>query len=121
MKIRWHLPFVMGVFLVALIGGTFAYSNVEGWSLLDSFYFVVVTVTTIGYGDFHPITTEGKIFTIFFAFFGVATAFYILSQISKSIFKKHFGEEVGEIKKGVKKEEELKKEIKSVVRKNLKR
>ena len=37
---------------------------VEGWSLLDAAYFAVVTIATVGYGDFAPHTTIGKIFTI---------------------------------------------------------
>ena len=117
MKMRWNLIFVVGVFFLAILGGTFAYSSVEGWNFLDSLYFVVVTITTIGYGDLVPVTSEGKIFTMFFAFFGVAMAFYILSLISSSVFKKHFGQEVSQIKQGVKKEEEIKKEIKSAIRK----
>ena len=111
----------MTIFLAGIIGGAFAYSNVEGWSLLDSFYFVVVTVTTIGYGDLAPITNIGKIFTIFFAFFGVATALCILSSISSSIFKKHVGKEVSQIKRGVRKAEEVRKEIKNVIRGSRKR
>ncbi len=121
MKVRWHLIFVVAVFFAALVGGSFAYHNTEGWSLLDALYFVVVTVTTIGYGDLVPRTFEGKIFTMFFAFFGVATAFYILSQISGSIFKKHFGQKVSEIKRDVKKESEIKDEVKKEIRKAVKK
>lgn len=117
MKVRWHLVFVVAVFFAALVGGAFAYHNTEGWSFLDSLYFVVVTVTTIGYGDFVPRTFEGKIFTMFFAFFGVATAFYILSMISASIFKKHFGQKVSQIKRDFKKEEQVKKEVEDTIKK----
>ena len=120
MRLHRHFWFVIGVFFLAIVGGAFAYHSVEGWSFLDALYFVVVTVTTIGYGDLVPRTIEGKIFTMFFAFFGVATAFYMLSVISSSIFKKHFGEKVGEIKRDVKKEEEIKEDIKKVVRKAVK-
>jgi voltage-gated potassium channel Kch len=47
------------------------YWIVEGWSLLDSVYFSVVTIATVGYGDFVPQTAPGKIFTIFYIFCGL--------------------------------------------------
>jgi voltage-gated potassium channel len=36
----------------------------EGWSWIDSFYFVVVSLTVIGYGDFAPTTPNTKLITI---------------------------------------------------------
>lgn len=32
------------------------YNNVEGWDVEDCIYFITVTITTVGYGDFHPTT-----------------------------------------------------------------
>jgi hypothetical protein len=57
--------------------GTIFYSVVEGWRPLDAAYFCVVTLATIGYGDFTPETELGKIFTIFYivAGLGVIGAF----------------------------------------------
>ena len=51
--------------------GTIFYSIVEDWSPLDSLYFSVVTLTTIGYGDFAPKTALGKFVTIFYIFAGL--------------------------------------------------
>jgi voltage-gated potassium channel Kch len=39
--------------------------------VLDSLYFSVITLTTIGYGDFSPESTPGKVFTIFYIFIGL--------------------------------------------------
>ena len=78
------------IFLMLLAGGTFGYSYIEGWEYIDSLYFTVVTVTTIGYGDFAPQTDIGKIFTIFFPFVGIAITFYFFSIIGKYILGKAF-------------------------------
>jgi len=118
---RWHLIFIIVIFFLAIVGGAFAYHAVEDWSILDSFYFVVVTVTTIGYGDLVPRSVQGKIFTMFFAFFGVATGLYILSTIGSSLFKKHVSSKVSEIKRDVKKEQRVEKEVKDTIIKAVRR
>jgi voltage-gated potassium channel len=54
------------------------YMWAEGWGLIDSAYFSVITIATVGYGDFAPRTALGKLFTIFYVLIGlgifVATA-----------------------------------------------
>ena len=90
MEIKWHLIVVVFSFILVLVVGTFIYHNVEGWGYLDSTYFMVITATTIGYGDFTPLTYIGKITTIVYSFIGIAFMFYmidciILSLISRKI------------------------------------
>ncbi|MFH1151637.1 MAG: potassium channel family protein [Nanoarchaeota archaeon] len=116
MKIRGNIVIILAIFFAFIIGGAFAYSSIEGWNMLDAFYFLVMTVTTIGYGDLVPLTGFGKVLTMFYAFFGVATALYLLSSISSSLFKKHVGEQVGEIKRDVKKEEKIKEEVRDTIK-----
>ena len=38
----------------------------EGWSALVSFYWTIITITTVGYGDFAPTTQEGRLFMSFY-------------------------------------------------------
>ena len=88
MEFHKKFLFAAGVFIIFLIAGTFAYSYIEGWNYLDSAYFTVITVTTVGYGDISPQTNIGKIFTMFFAFFGIGMALYFFTLFGKYIYNK---------------------------------
>lgn len=57
--------------LGTLLFGTVSYHWIEGWSYLDSVYFCVITLATIGYGDLTPTTDFGKMFTILYAINGI--------------------------------------------------
>ena len=56
--------------LLILLAGTLFYHSVEGWSWIDSLYFSVITLATVGYGDLAPTTLWSKIFTIAYIFIG---------------------------------------------------
>lgn len=63
------LAAIAGVIVV----GTAGYSVLEGWSLLDSLYMTIISLTTVGFGEVQPLSTEGKVFTLALILGGVAT------------------------------------------------
>ena len=63
-------PFIIYSVVIIAIGAVI-FHWLEGWDWLDSFYFVVITITTIGYGDFTPQTSLGKVLTIFYGINGI--------------------------------------------------
>lgn len=79
---RRNLVITVLLILVLYAISIFFYNKFEGWSYLDSAYFITMSITTIGYGDFIPKTDEGKIFTIFLAFIGISLAFLLISTIA---------------------------------------
>lgn len=66
--------------LITLFTGTVFYHFVEKWNWLDSFYFSVITLTTVGYGDFSPQTNGGKIFTIIYVITGVGLVLGFINE-----------------------------------------
>jgi voltage-gated potassium channel len=73
-----HIYKILLIAAISILGlGTIFYHFVENLSWLDSYYFSVVTLTTVGYGDIVPHTAAGKIFTTFYLMFGIGiiTAF----------------------------------------------
>jgi hypothetical protein len=72
------------ILLYALIMITISaalYHWLEGWSWLDAVYFVVITVATIGYGDFTPTQPITKILTIFVGINGVVMLLMLFDVI----------------------------------------
>ena len=57
--------------LLIVISGTIFFHIVEGWSWLDSYFFTVITLSTVGYGSLVPATAIGKIGTTVFIFLGL--------------------------------------------------
>lgn len=66
---------------IIISSGTIVYHYVENWSWIDSLYFSVVTLTTIGYGDFSPQTSAGKIFTIFYIILGLGMVLGFINAV----------------------------------------
>ena len=68
---------------VLIAFGALIFHHVEGWGWLDSVYFTVVTITTIGFGDLTPKTSLGKIVTIFYGLNGIAILLMLFDQIRR--------------------------------------
>ena len=74
------LPVVVGVLLVP---GTMFYWSVEDWTLIQSLYFSVVTLATVGYGDLTPTSDFARIFTIIYIFIGLGVLVLFLSSLAQ--------------------------------------
>lgn len=74
------------LFALAVAGGTLGFSLAEGHSLFDSFYFTIVTMSTVGYGDIHPWTPEGKLIAVALIFAGVGTFVGVVETVADSVF-----------------------------------
>jgi len=79
-------PRLAVVLLVAVLaGGTAGYTIIEGWNAWDAFYMTVTTVATVGYGEVHPLSVAGRVFTVILIFSGVGTLFYTVTLLATII------------------------------------
>ena len=59
------------------VGGVLGYMVFEGWSFTDALYMTVISVTTAGYKEVHPLDTTGQLWTMALLITGVGTLFYV--------------------------------------------
>ncbi len=77
----------IGLIILIVAFGTAGYMLVEGWGFLDSFYMTIITLTTVGFMEVHPLSVNGRLFTIVLIMGGVGTVFYALSTGAKVILE----------------------------------
>lgn len=71
-----------------IIAGTVFFHFVEGWSWLDSYFFTVITLSTVGYGSLVPATAAGKIGTTVFIFVGLGIFAIAVQQFGRFAMQK---------------------------------
>ncbi len=98
MQLRKRAILSISLVLIVLITGTAGYSTIEGWPLFDSFYMTVITLSTIGYQELHPLSQAGRTFTLFLVFFGVGVVAYVVNNGIKVVFEGEIQRSLGRYK-----------------------
>ena len=86
-RVLWGICALAAIIII----GTGGYIIIEGWSLLDALYMTIITITTVGYAEVHPLSAGGRIFSIFLIIGGVSGALYTLTGIIGYIIEGRFG------------------------------
>ena len=96
MRVRARNPLARFRLAVVLLGviivyGVAGYMLIDGWNLLDSFYMVIITISTVGYQEIHPQSAAGRIFTSTLIVVGVATMLYGFGVFAETLAENAFG------------------------------
>jgi voltage-gated potassium channel len=67
-----------------IVLGTVGYHAIEHWSWFDSLYMAVITLTTIGFGEVHPLGDGGRVFTMVLALLGIFTLFFAATEVLRA-------------------------------------
>lgn len=79
---------LVGMLLSVIAGGTVFFKVVEGWSWIDAYFFTVVTLSTVGYGELVPATAVGKIGTTIFIVAGLGIFAAAIQQFGHYAIRK---------------------------------
>lgn len=101
-----RIIFLLSLIAVVMAGGTAGYMLIEGWSLFESIYMTVITVSTVGFQEIRPLSDAGKLFTVGFIASSIFTVGYTVTTLISYIFE-------GQIASAMR-ERKMKKKISSI-------
>ena len=82
---------LLSLAITVVILGTVVFHLLEKWSWIDSLYFTVITLATVGYGDLTPTTPVGKLFAVIFVISGVGIFLAFLNKVMERRVKRSEG------------------------------
>jgi len=95
MRSRKRFLYSLAFFVAVIVLGSVGYHLLEGWSLFDGLYMTVITLATIGYGETHPLTFTGRVFTIALIIIGVALFGFMISSLTQTLIETEIASALG--------------------------
>ena len=95
MSTRQRFIIIVSALVIIVSIGVIGYEIIEGWSFIDALYMTVITLSTVGYGEVHHLSTAGRIFSIVLIISGVGAMLYTLTTIVQYILEGGFGDILG--------------------------
>ena len=83
MRIGYIAASLVGIIIL----GTTGYTLLEGWSLAESFYMTMITITTVGFNEVRDLSATGRMFTVAIMLLGVGALFYGIAIIAEMRFE----------------------------------
>lgn len=89
MRAGWkRIRLLVSLPIAVLVFGTIGFMVLEGLSFADAFYFTIVTISTVGYGDIHPTNLASKLFGIVLIIVGIGTFLTIITNIAQMLIQR---------------------------------
>ena len=87
--LRFRLPGVLLAIVIAV--GVTGYVLIERWSVFDAFYMTIITISTVGYGEVHPMSVGGRVFSSVLIVIGVGTMLFGFGVFAEALADNSFG------------------------------
>jgi voltage-gated potassium channel len=95
MRLLSRIILILALLFIVIVGGTAGFHYIEGWSWFDGFYMTLTTMTTVGYGEIHPLSHTGRVFNSFLIVAAVLSVGFTIATLSQALlqfeFRKVFG------------------------------
>jgi voltage-gated potassium channel len=75
------------ILLGVLLSGTLGYYLIENWTILESFYMTVITLSTIGFGEVRELSPQGRIFTVMLIVTGIGLVARLISRLGQLVIE----------------------------------
>jgi voltage-gated potassium channel len=98
-RILRRVVLLAALLALTLFIGTLGFSLIEGYSRFDAFYMTLITITTVGYQEVHPLSHAGRIFNSFLILFGVSAMFFSVGAVTQTIIEMQLEDRYGERRK----------------------
>src|ERR1017187_685687 len=86
-RFRKRFILIVSALLVTQLGGTLGFILIEHYPVFDAFYMTLITISTVGYGEVHPLSYAGRIFNSFLIFFGVTVMLLAVGGMTQAIIE----------------------------------
>ena len=86
-----NLYLSLAALLAVLAAGVLGFSFIEDYSLLESFYMTVITLSTVGFKEGRPLSGSGQIFTAFLIISSFGIFAYAISVVTRSVLSGELG------------------------------
>ncbi len=95
MTIQKRLRIALVLIAVVLLSGTTGFRLIEGWPWFDGLYMTLITMTTIGYGETHPLSPAGRVFNAFLIIAAVTTGGFLVASVTHAMVEFEFSKFLG--------------------------
>jgi voltage-gated potassium channel len=94
-NVKRRLLLILLALATTLAIGTIGFTVIDHYAPFDAFYMALTTITTVGYGELHPLSRTGRIFNSFLILFGCSFILISLGAITQTVIELEFGDALG--------------------------
>ena len=91
-RLTRRLLIILAAIVLILAIGTSGFILIEDWPPFDAFYMTLITMTTVGYAEVHPLSHAGRVFNSFLMIIGVSMIFVAIGAMTQTIVEMELGE-----------------------------